>query len=83
MVQRYNQVKAFIPEDFWHILLSVNRQVNGEEKKVDFTWRRGHLFESEVVNDIYEDIMENSRARVTKVTQKNTKKWSVRCLRFH
>lgn len=77
MVQRYNQVKAFTPEDFWYILLSLNRQINGEDKKVDFTWRRGHLFEADVVNEIYEDIMENPRARVTKVTQKNTKKWCV------
>lgn len=75
MVQRYNQVKAFTPEDFWYILLSLKRQINGEEKKIDFTWRRGHLFEVDVVNEIYEDIMENPRARVTKVTQKNTKKW--------
>ncbi|KAI9571123.1 DNA topoisomerase [Boletus coccyginus] len=75
VVQRYNQVKAFTPEDFWYILLSLNRQIDGEEKKVDFTWRRGHLFEVDVANEIYEDIIENPRARVTKVTQKNTKKW--------
>ncbi|KAG8214045.1 DNA topoisomerase [Butyriboletus roseoflavus] len=75
VVQRYNQVKAFTPEDFWYIILSLNRQIDGEDKKVDFTWRRGHLFEVDVVNEIYEDIMENPRARVTKVTQKNTKKW--------
>ena len=77
MVQRYNQVKAFIPEDFWYILLSIKRRIDREEKKVDFTWRRGHLFEVDVVNEIYEDIMENPLARVTKVTQKNTKKWCV------
>lgn len=70
-------MKAFTPEDFWYILLSLKRQVAGEEKKVDFTWRRGHLFEVDIVNEIYEDIMENPRARVTRVTQKNTKKWCV------
>ncbi|KAF8843023.1 prokaryotic type I DNA topoisomerase [Paxillus ammoniavirescens] len=75
VVQRYNQVKAFTPEDFWYILLSLNRGINGEEKKVDFTWRRGHLFEADVVTEIYEDILENPRARVTKVTRKNTKKF--------
>ncbi|KAG9316734.1 prokaryotic type I DNA topoisomerase, partial [Chiua virens] len=75
VVQRYKQVKEFTPEDFWHILLSLDRQVHGEAKRVDFTWRRGHIFELDVVNEIYEDIIENPRARVTKVTQKNTKKW--------
>lgn len=70
-------MKAFTPEDFWYILLSLNCQIDGEDKEVDFTWRRGHLFEVDVVNEIYEDIMENPRARVTKITQKNTKKWCV------
>lgn len=70
-------MKAFTPEDFWYILLSLNRQIDEEEKKVDFTWRRGHVFEVDIVNEIYEDIMENPRARVTKVIQKNTKKWCV------
>ena len=75
-------MKAFTPEDLWYILLSVNRQIDGEEKKVDFTWRRGRVFEVDVVNEIYEDITENSRARVMKVTQKNTKKWYVFCFVF-
>jgi hypothetical protein len=70
-------VKAFTPEDFWYILLSLKRRIEREEKKVDFTWRRGHLFEVDVVNEIYEDIVENPLARVTKVTKKNTKKWCV------
>lgn len=75
-------MKAFTPEDFWYIILSLNRQINGEDKKVDFTWRRGHLFEVDVANEIYEDIVENPRAQVTKVTQKNTKKWCVFYFRF-
>ena len=82
MVHRYNQVKAFTPEDFWYILLSLNREIDGEEKKIDFTWRRGHIFEVDIVNEIYDDIMENPRARVTKVTQKNTKKWCVVHIHF-
>ncbi|KAH7888880.1 DNA topoisomerase [Phlebopus sp. FC_14] len=75
VVSRYNQVKAFTSEDFWYILLSLNREIRGEEKKVDFTWRRGHLFEADVVTAIHEDMLESPRARVVKVTQKNTKKW--------
>ncbi|KIJ68114.1 hypothetical protein HYDPIDRAFT_83606 [Hydnomerulius pinastri MD-312] len=77
IVSRWQQVQSFTPEDFWYILLSLNRPIQGEDTKVDFTWKRGHLFEEEVVREIYEDIMVNPRARVVKVTQKNTKKWQV------
>ncbi|KAI6169344.1 DNA topoisomerase III [Pisolithus thermaeus] len=75
VVARYNQVKSFTPEDFWYILLSLDREIGGENKKVGFTWRRGHLFALDVVTEIYEDIAESRRARVTKVTKKNVKKW--------
>ncbi|KIM69269.1 hypothetical protein SCLCIDRAFT_1177215 [Scleroderma citrinum Foug A] len=75
VVSRYNQVKSFTPEDFWYISLSLERELDREMKKVDFTWRRGHLFEEDVVIEIYEDGMESPRARVVKVTKKNVKKW--------
>jgi len=75
VVSRYNQVKSFTPEDFWYISLSLERELDREMKKVDFTWRRGHLFEEDVVIEIYEDITESPRARVVKVTKKNVKKW--------
>ncbi|KAL4074090.1 DNA topoisomerase [Scleroderma citrinum] len=75
VVSRYNQVKSFTPEDFWYIFLSLERELDGEMKKVEFTWRRGHLFEEDVVIEIYEDISEFPRARVVKVTKKNVKKW--------
>lgn len=76
VVARYNQVKAFTPEDFWYILLSLNRAApDGEELQVDFGWRRGHLFDEEVVQEIYGGVIEAERARVVKVTEKNVKKW--------
>lgn len=75
VVARYNQVKSFTPEDFWYIFLSLDREISGEVKKVDFTWRRGHLFAADVVIEIYEGIVASPRARVIKVTKKNVKKW--------
>ncbi|KAI6113286.1 DNA topoisomerase [Pisolithus croceorrhizus] len=59
VVARYNQVKSFTPEDFWYILLSLDREIGGEQE----------------VTEIYEDITESPRARVMKVTKKNVKKW--------
>lgn len=70
VVQRYNQVKSFVPEDFWFINFSVDR----DDKKVDFNWKRGHLFEPDIVADIHEEILQSPTARVVKVTQKDVKK---------
>lgn len=70
VVQRYNQVKSFVPEDFWSINFSVDR----DDKKVDFNWKRGHLFELDVVAEIYEEILQSPTARVVKATQKDVKK---------
>jgi len=70
VVQRYNQVKSFVPEDFWYIHLSVDR----DDKKVDFNWKRGHLFEHDVIVEIYEEVLESPTARVVKVTKKDVKK---------
>ncbi|PFH53711.1 hypothetical protein AMATHDRAFT_136850 [Amanita thiersii Skay4041] len=73
VVQRYNQVKNFVPEPFWYIYLSIRRQ--GSEEETPFTWKRGHLFDEYVAIGIYEHVLENPKARVIKVVRKNTKKW--------
>jgi DNA topoisomerase III len=76
VVQRYNQVKSFVPETFWYIYLALTRidEVSGEETETPFTWRRGHLFDLEPALALYEHVLDNPMARVTKVTNKNTKK---------
>ncbi|KAG0707107.1 DNA topoisomerase [Suillus ampliporus] len=71
VVQRYSQVKSFVPEDFWYIHFSVDR----DDMKVDFNWKRGHLFEQDVVDEIYEEVLQSPTARVVKVTQKDIKKY--------
>lgn len=77
MVSRYNQVKSFVPEDFWYIYLALTRvdEDTGDESETPFTWRRGHLFDFDVALGIYEHVLDNPTARVTKVVNKNTKKW--------
>lgn len=66
-------MKGFVPETFWYIFLSLTRLGEGEETV--FNWRRGHLFDFEVAVALYERVLEDPRARVTKVIEKNTKKW--------
>ncbi|GJJ12157.1 hypothetical protein Clacol_006398 [Clathrus columnatus] len=79
VVSRYEQVQAFSPETFWYIYLSLRTTVPSSSKEdpedVEFTWKRGRLFDFEVSLAIYEGVVTNPTARVTSVTQKPTKKW--------
>lgn len=70
-------MQSFVPEAFWYIYLSIEPNAGSSKinEEVQFTWRRGHLFEFEVALVIYEVVLASPRARVTKVTKKNTKKW--------
>jgi hypothetical protein len=90
-VQRYLQVKDFVPEPFWYIFLSLSRPSSSQgDIETEFKWRRGHLFDYDAAAVIYEHVISNPTARVTKVAEKNTKKWCVvvlfsssNCSRFY
>jgi DNA topoisomerase III len=75
VVSRFDQVQAFKPEKFWYIYLALCHDVTGNREETPFTWNRGHLFDFPVAYAIYEGVLEDNMARVTKVTKKNTKKW--------
>ena len=75
VVSRFDQVQAFKPERFWYIYLALCHDVTRSREETPFTWRRGHLFDFPVAYAIYEGVLEDNTARVTKVTKKNTKKW--------
>ncbi len=75
VVSRFDQVQAFKPEKFWYIYLALTHNASGNQEETPFTWRRGHLFNFTVAYAIYEGVLEDNLARVTKVTKKNTKKW--------
>ncbi|QEU58317.1 Top3 [Kluyveromyces lactis] len=76
VVDRYERVINFIPEQFWHIVLSV-KDLDGSESKVKFQWERGHLFDRLAVLSIYEHCIETceDRAKVIHVSSKDTKKF--------
>jgi DNA topoisomerase III len=77
VVSRYTQVKAFVPEKFWYIFLSLSRPPSSSSapEETQFNWRRGHLFDFDVAVAIYQHVLSDSDARVVKVVQKPTKKW--------
>ncbi|EIN11293.1 prokaryotic type I DNA topoisomerase [Punctularia strigosozonata HHB-11173 SS5] len=71
VVARYKQVKAFVPETFWYIYFALRRE--GDE--IQFTWKRGHIFDYDFALTLYEGVLTDRLATVTKVTKKATKKW--------
>jgi len=72
------QVQSLVSEPFWYIYLALSRPREDEEEKVNvFSWKRGNLFDYDVAYMLYEMVLERSEARVTKVTNKNVKKWYV------
>jgi DNA topoisomerase-3 len=76
VVQRYLQVKNFVSEAFWYIFLSLSRPSSSQRSvETEFKWRRVHLFDHGAAAVIYEHVISNPTARVTKVVEKNTKKW--------
>ena len=71
MVERYLRVKKFKPEKFWGIKVMHLR----DGIKVNFLWRRVHLFDRAAVIIMLERCLAAKQAKVTKVNQKATSKW--------
>ncbi|KIW91083.1 uncharacterized protein Z519_07977 [Cladophialophora bantiana CBS 173.52] len=71
VVDRYNRVRNFKPESFWLIkLVHVRNRI-----KVNFNWRRIHLFDRAAVTIIFEACLDAKHAQVAKVQKKPTSKW--------
>ncbi|KAL5388782.1 hypothetical protein DPSP01_002887 [Paraphaeosphaeria sporulosa] len=71
VVDRYLRVRNFVPEPFWYIRVSHEK----DSINVKFSWRRGHLFDRMAVIIIYERCLLSKHAKVTKTQKKPTKKW--------
>ena len=71
VVDRYNRVRNFKPETFWLIKVTHVK----DKIKVDFNWKRVHLFDRAAVTILFEQCLDEKLARVTKVQKKPTSKW--------
>lgn len=71
VVDRYLRVKKFKPENFWSIKVMHVR----DKIKVNFNWRRVHLFDRAAVTVMLERCLNAKQAKVTKVNKKPTSKW--------
>ena len=88
-MDRYKEIADFQSEDFWYIAVSVKRGTHTPSPlgkiaqvlahKVDsavatFNWARKHLFDRLAVLTLYEICMENPRALIASVKQKEIPK---------
>lgn len=71
VVERYFRVKNFKPETFWSIRLTHIR----DKVKVNFSWKRVHLFDRAIVTVLFEKCLDSKLAKVIKVQKKPTSKW--------
>ncbi|EFJ13984.1 hypothetical protein SELMODRAFT_121488 [Selaginella moellendorffii] len=70
VVERYWQVQAHQPEDFW----TINCVYRSENDSASFKWARGHLFDYVAAVAIYEMCVEEPLATVFSVTGRETRK---------
>ncbi|KAL1959870.1 hypothetical protein VTO42DRAFT_1015 [Malbranchea cinnamomea] len=71
VVDRYFRVKNFKPEPFWSIKVTHER----EKKKVNFNWRRVHLFDRAAVIVLFERCLTAKTAKVIDVKKRPAKKY--------
>ena len=71
IVDRYFEIKNFVPENFWYIF--VTDKVNDE--KMIFHWKRVRLFNKRSCDAIYLKMMNNLTANVISVQSKPTTKY--------
>jgi DNA topoisomerase-3 len=71
VVERYFRVRNFIPEPFWSIKVMYQR----DDIKVNFNWKRVHLFDRMAVTILYERCLQAGIAKVMKMQKRPTSKW--------
>jgi len=72
VVDRYLRSVNFQPEPFWYIFCSYEKS---DSQKVDFTWKRGHLFNRLACLVLYERCVENPVATVVRAVKREKRKW--------
>ncbi|XP_028766082.1 DNA topoisomerase 3-alpha isoform X2 [Neltuma alba] len=71
IVERYWEIQAHEPEEFW----SINCSHKSDEGIASFSWMRGHLFDYTCAVIIYEMCVQEPTATVTKVRQQEKLKF--------
>ncbi|QDS73550.1 hypothetical protein FKW77_000530 [Venturia effusa] len=71
VVDRYFRVRNFVSETFWSIKVMYNK----DSIKVNFNWKRAHIFDRMAVTTLYERCLHARHAKVTTMNKRPTSKW--------
>lgn len=58
VVDRFERIRNFVPEEFWYIQLQVDSEEGLEKLSTTFQWERGHIFDRHSVISLYEMCLE-------------------------
>ncbi|KAJ3201204.1 DNA topoisomerase, partial [Clydaea vesicula] len=64
VVNQYKKVENFVPEEFWYISVSLNK----DETLAKFSWTKNHLFDQQIWLVLYERCVENPSAKLETVS---------------
>lgn len=68
VVERYKQIKEFVPEKFWSIVLQYEKQGNKKEH-AKFEWDRNRVFDKLTCLALLEKCQESKIAKVTYINK--------------
>jgi len=71
VVERYKQIKSFVPSPFWFI--DVKHEKDGIP--VNFKWDRVRVFDDEVCLSLFNRVLEDPLAKVVSLTSKQKSNW--------
>lgn len=71
VVDQYDKVAAFVPETFWYIHVTLER----ENVSVEFKWKRNRLFDHHTAFALYEMCADEPEATIQNIAVKPATKW--------
>lgn len=71
IVDRYNRVKSFVPENFWYLSIDIKKS----NQKVLFSWTKGHFFDRLFVTLLYQDCLTHQEGKISSLVKKPTSNW--------
>ncbi|KAK4046311.1 DNA topoisomerase [Microbotryomycetes sp. JL221] len=71
VVEQYKRVESFIPEPFWFIHVTIDK----DNISTPFNWKRGKLFDKQIVETLLQFCQDVNQATVVSQQTKPTQKW--------
>ncbi|CAL9732753.1 DNA topoisomerase 3 [Monosporozyma unispora] len=77
VVDRFERIRNFVPEEFWYIQLQIDSEDGLKKLSTTFQWERGHIFDRHSVLTLYEMCLElgGDEAKVCDLKSKPSTKY--------